>query len=25
LKLESRKMPLDVLVVDSAEKIPSEN
>jgi uncharacterized protein (TIGR03435 family) len=25
LKLESRKMPLDVLVVDSAEKIPTEN
>jgi uncharacterized protein (TIGR03435 family) len=25
LKLESRKMPLDVLVVESAEKIPTEN
>jgi uncharacterized protein (TIGR03435 family) len=25
LKLESRKMPLDVLVVDSAEKTPTEN
>jgi uncharacterized protein (TIGR03435 family) len=25
LKLESRKMPLDVLVVAAAEKIPTEN
>jgi len=25
LKLESRKMPLDVLVIDSAERIPKEN
>jgi uncharacterized protein (TIGR03435 family) len=25
LKLESRKMPLDMLVVDSAEKMPTEN
>jgi uncharacterized protein (TIGR03435 family) len=25
LKLESRKMPLDLLVVDSAEKMPTEN
>jgi uncharacterized protein (TIGR03435 family) len=25
LKLESRKVPLEVIVVDHAEKIPSEN
>jgi uncharacterized protein (TIGR03435 family) len=25
LKLESRKVPLDVLVIDSAEKVPTEN
>jgi uncharacterized protein (TIGR03435 family) len=25
LKLESRKGPLDIVVVDSAEKIPAEN
>ena len=25
LKLEARKSPVDILVVDSAEKVPTEN
>ena len=25
LKLESKKMPLDLLIVDHAEKLPTEN
>jgi len=25
LKLEARKVPVDVIVVDSAQKVPSEN
>ncbi|SPF51374.1 hypothetical protein SBA4_4630001 [Candidatus Sulfopaludibacter sp. SbA4] len=25
LKLESRKMPLDLLIIDHAEKVPTEN
>jgi uncharacterized protein (TIGR03435 family) len=25
LKLESRKVPLDLLIIDRAEKVPTEN